>query len=106
MFYQKFWPIIKKDFIAMIKGFERGKVNIARINYAMIILIPKEKASLKKNRPISLINCSFKIFFKVLNNRLEDICGRLLAPNQTAFVIDRYILESVVSTYAIIHEAM
>jgi hypothetical protein len=47
----------------------------------MIILIPKEEGAriLKKFRPISLINCSFKIFAKALNNRLEAICERLLA---------------------------
>jgi hypothetical protein len=92
----------------MIKGFEQGKINISRINYAIIILIPKddEARTLKKYIPISWINCSFKIFSKVLNNRLEDICGRLLAPNQTAFVRGRYILESVVSSHEIIHEAV
>jgi hypothetical protein len=108
MFYQKFWPIIKKDFMAMIKGFEQGEINIAKINYAMIILIPKEDEtrSLKKFRPISLINCSFMIFSKILNNRLEELCGRLLAPNQTAFVRGRYTLEIVVSAHEIIHEAV
>jgi hypothetical protein len=94
--------------MAMVRGFERGEVNISRINYAMIILIPKEEEarSLKKFRPISLINCSFKVFPKALNNRLEILCDRLLAPNQTAFVRGRYILESVVSAHKIIHEAV
>jgi hypothetical protein len=41
-----------------------------------------------------------------LNSRLERICNRLLAPNQSAFVKGRYILESVVSTHEIIHGAM
>jgi hypothetical protein len=108
LFYQRFWPLIKKDFMAMVKGFEKGEVNVARLNYATIILIPKEEEgrTLKIFRPISLINCSFKIFAKVLNNRLETICDRLLAPNQSAFVKDRYILERVVSTHEIIHEAV
>jgi hypothetical protein len=51
---------------------------------------------LRKFWHISLINCSFKIFTKALNNRLESICGRLLTPNQMTFVKGRYILESVV----------
>jgi hypothetical protein len=63
MFYQKFWPIIKTDLIALFKSFEQDEDNIARLNYAMITLIPKEEEArnLKKFRPISLINCSFKI---------------------------------------------
>jgi hypothetical protein len=94
--------------MAMVRGFEKGEINIARINYSTIILIPKEDEarSLKKFRPISLINCSFKIFSKAMNNRLENLCDRLLAPNQTAFVRGRYILESVVSAHEIIHEVV
>jgi hypothetical protein len=83
MFYQKFWSVIKKDFMAIVRGFERGDANLARFNYAKIILIPKEEGAntSKKFKPISFINCSFKIFAKSLNNRLEQICDRLLAPN-------------------------
>jgi hypothetical protein len=85
--------------MAMVSGFEKREINIVRLNYAMIILLPKEDEarSLKKFRPISLINCNFKIFTKTLNNMLELISDRLLVPNQTAFMKDRYILESVVS---------
>jgi hypothetical protein len=94
--------------IHSIKGFEKGDININRINYAMIILIPKEEEarSLKKYRPISLINCSFKIFSKVLNNRIEALCGRLLGPNQTDFVRGRFILKSVVTAHEIVHDAV
>jgi hypothetical protein len=72
----------------------------------MLTLIPKEvdATELKKFRLIGLINCSFKIFSKALNNRLVRICDRLIAPNQTAFIKGRYILESVVAAHEIIHE--
>lgn len=56
--------------------FEHDKLNLDRLNYAMITLIPKEpeaKNLKKKIRPISLINCSFKIFAKLLNNRLIKV---------------------------------
>jgi hypothetical protein len=73
------------DFIALVRGFDKGEINICILNYVMIILVAKEEEAktLKKYIPISLINCSFKIFSKVLNMRLETICGRPLAPNQT-----------------------
>jgi hypothetical protein len=73
----------------------------------MITLIPKEPEAktLKKFRPISLINCSFKIFGKkMLNNRLIGLAHRLIASNQTAFIKGRYILESVVAAHEIIHD--
>jgi hypothetical protein len=43
--------VIRKDFMTLNRGFERGEINIARLNYAMIILIPKEDEArtLKKN---------------------------------------------------------
>jgi hypothetical protein len=42
----------------------------------------------------------------VLNNRIEASCGRLLAPNQIAFVRGRFILESVVATHESVHDAV
>jgi hypothetical protein len=82
MFYQKFWSIIK-DLMALVGYFNQGGLNISRLNYAKIILIPKEDGAniLKKFRPISLITCSFKVFAKALNNRIEKVSGRLLAQN-------------------------
>jgi hypothetical protein len=108
MFYQKLWPIIKGDFMSLVKCFNQGDMNITRLNYAKIVLIPKEEGAnnLKKFRPPSLINCSFKIFAKALNNRLERISDRLLAPNQTSFIKERYILESVVSVHEIIYHTI
>jgi hypothetical protein len=72
LFYQKFWPIIKRNLMAMVKSFEKAEVNLARLSYARIILVPKEEGTttLKKFRPINLINYSFKIFAKASNNRL------------------------------------
>jgi hypothetical protein len=95
------------DMMALVNSFGKGEINIARLNYAIFVLISKEEEAknLKKFRPISLINCSFKIFIKTLNNKLVQIYNSLLSANQTAFVRGRYILESVVSAHEIIHEA-
>lgn len=88
MFYQKFWDIVKKDLLAMFNDFHQGRLDLHRLNFAMITLIPKEEAarSMKKFRPISLINCSFKIFSKVLTLRLGKVINRLIAPQQSAFI--------------------
>jgi hypothetical protein len=42
--------------------------------------------------------------FRILNNRLIQVCDRLLSPNQTTFIKGRYILESVVPDHEVIHE--
>jgi hypothetical protein len=90
----------------VVKDFESGHLNLDRLNYAVITLIPKELEAklLKKFRPISLLNCSFKIFGKAINNRLIKLADRLISKNQSAFIKGRFILESVVAAHEIIHD--
>ena len=58
MFYHKFWDLIKSDLVDMFNDFHRGNLDLKRLNFAMISLIPKvdEARSMKIFRPISLIN--------------------------------------------------
>jgi hypothetical protein len=90
----------------MFNDWYNDNLDLYRLNFAMITLIPKENEarSMKKFRPISLLNCSFKIFTKVLTNRLARIINRLISYHQSAFIRGRYILESVVMAHEIIHD--
>jgi hypothetical protein len=105
MFYQKFWEILKEDLVSLFEDFYKGDLDLYRLNCAMLTLIPKveEVKEMKQFRPISLINCSFKIFLKVLTNRLGKISDRLMTSNQCAFIKGRYILESVVVAHELVH---
>jgi hypothetical protein len=89
----------------MFDDFFNGALDLFRLNFAMLSLIPKvENATeMKFFRPISLLNCSFKIFSKVLTIRLEKVFQRLVAKEQSAFIRGRYILESVVITHEVLH---
>jgi hypothetical protein len=106
MFYQCFWDIVKYDLINLFEDWFEGNLDIFRLNFAIITLIPKENDAreMKKFRPISLLNCSFKIFTKVLTNRIARILNRLISFQQSAFIKGRFILESVVTAHEIIHE--
>src|SRR4051812_20175119 len=106
LFYQNYWDIIKMDLLCMFQEWFDDKLDLFRLNFAMITLIPKENDArvMKKFRPISLLNCSFKIFTKVLTNRLAKVIGRIISLNQSAFIRGRFILESVVTAHEIIHE--
>jgi hypothetical protein len=42
LFYQQFLECIKNDLIAMFQAFWEGNLNLSRLNYTTVILIPKE----------------------------------------------------------------
>lgn len=41
-FYQLFWDWIKHDLLNMFDGFYKGNLDIYRLNFVMLSLIPKE----------------------------------------------------------------
>ena len=91
--------------MALVRDFEEGKLDLQRLNFALIVLIPKEPDAreMKKFRPISLRNCGI-FFSKAMTNRVSPVGRRLISSNQTAFIKGRYILESVVMAHEVIHE--
>ena len=42
LFYQKFWTVIKDDFMKLVRKFESGDLDINRLNYVILTLLPKE----------------------------------------------------------------
>jgi hypothetical protein len=93
--------------MAMVKDWNEGNLDLFRLN-SLLTLIPKEAeaVTIQNFRPITLTNCSFKIFSKCSTDRLGVISEKLISPNQTYFIKERYILESVVSAHEIIHNAV
>lgn len=104
-FYQHFWDVVKFDLLTLVAMFFLNQVDLSKLNKASVCLIPKEEAAIhiKQFRPISLVNCSFKIISKLLTNRLEVIIDRLIDVTQAAFIKGRYILDNVVLGHEIIH---
>ena len=104
-FYQKIWELVKFDLILLCHQFWHEQLQLSKINKSIICLIPKEPEAqnIKKFRPISLVNCSFKIISKILTYRLEPILQRLIDANQSAFLKNRFILDNVVLSHEIIH---
>lgn len=94
-FFQVCWNIIKKDIIAMFEDFADHKLDIGRLNYGSITLIPKVKEAnkLQQYRPISLLNVIYKIFTKTLMLRMEHILERIINKSQTAFLKGRNIMD-------------
>jgi hypothetical protein len=80
-------------------------LDLFRIKFVTLTLIPKiyDASEMKNYIPISLLNCSFKIFGKLLTGRLEKVYKRLVAQEQCAFIRGRYILDSVVVAHEVVH---
>ncbi len=64
-----------------------------------IRLLPKEGGeimdNLDKMRPISLLNVDYKIFTKIITNRLSNIIPKYINLDQTGFVKGRNIITNV-----------
>jgi hypothetical protein len=105
-FYQFFWDVVKPDLMNLFVEFHAERLSIHSLNFGIITLLPKvaEAARIQQYRPICLLNVSFKIFTKVLNNRILKVADKLIGPSQTTFIPGRYIMEEVVMLHEMIHE--
>ena len=103
-FYQKYSEVIKQDICRFFEVIYRGSIDLLRINYAYICLIPKkqENRSVKDYRPIYLENGLMKIFTKVLSARLLKHFDSLVTKIQSAFIKGRQISDSYLSASEII----
>jgi hypothetical protein len=61
-FYQACWDIIKSDIMELFNGLYMGKLDVSRISYGVITLLPKvvDADKIRQFRPICLLNCLYK----------------------------------------------
>jgi hypothetical protein len=58
------------------------------LNFGTITLLPKaqEVTKIQQYRPVCMLNVSFKIFTKVIANRLSLIASKVIGPSQSTFL--------------------
>lgn len=98
--------MIKGDYMDMMRDFYYGGLDIKRLNYGAITLIPKLKDAnnIKQYRPICLLNVDYKGVTKVLCNRLSPVAKEVIGDNETGFIKGKNILEGVLDLHEVIHE--
>ena len=101
---KKFWPLISEPFIQCInKCFKKGEMSLSQ-KQAVITLIEKkgkDRSFLDNWRPISLVNVDAKIMSKAIATRIKNVLPNIIHHNQTGFIEDRYIGETVRSIFDI-----
>jgi hypothetical protein len=82
-----------------------GNLDIQRLNYWVITLVPKikEAFTIKQFRSICLLNVDFKIFTKMLTNRFSLVTKEAIGNIQSGLVKDRNI-SGVIILHEILHE--
>ena len=97
-FYKFFWIDLKHLLYNSFLESKNTKCLGASQRQAVIKLLTKkdkDKRFIENWRPISLLNIDTKILSKVFANRLKPTLPSIIAHDQTAYVNDRFIGESV-----------
>lgn len=82
-FFQSFWDLIKEKYYSMFIDFHKGVLDIKRLNFGVITLVPKvqDANNINQYMPICLLNVDYKGFTKVLTKRLtpvaKEVIGRI-----------------------------
>ena len=70
-FFKAFWQTIKPEIMALFDEFFLGTMDLGRLNYGVVTLIPKVPGAtdIRQFRPITVINVIFRILAKGYANR-------------------------------------
>lgn len=81
------------------------ETRIKEINYTDIFLIPKATSPQTVNqfRHIAMCNSIYKLFSKIIINRLKPTMDTLITPNQANLIPKRNIRENIVVAQDILH---
>ena len=103
-FFKMFWKKMGHFVVRSINyGFSKGELSITQ-REGIITCIPKENKPrhfVKNYRPISLLNCVYKIASGVIANRIKGTLHKLIHTDQTGFIAGRYIGENIRLIYDI-----
>ncbi|WAR01916.1 YTX2-like protein, partial [Mya arenaria] len=100
--YQKFWYIIKHDFVELTTEILSTNKLCDTQYKGVLTLIYKngDRGDLKNWRPLSILCVDYKIIAKALSNRIKPILSKIIHSDQKGFIknkIPKYYLEGMES---------
>ena len=105
LFYQNFWSLVGSNVTTSILHCLNTGSLPTPLNHTFITLIPKTKNPKRviEFRPISPCNILYKIFSKVLANRLKRVLPHLISKHQSAFIKGRLITDNIIVAFETLH---
>ncbi|XP_059627713.1 uncharacterized protein LOC132270551 [Cornus florida] len=105
LFFQNNWAVVKDDLLNGFNSFLDSGHMLWSINHNNLVLIPKVKHPTRMShfRPISLCNVIYRIFSKILANRLRPLMNILVSNHQPAFVPNQLIHENILLVHEFMH---
>ena len=102
LFFQHYWPMVEGDITQSVLSWLNLGILPHPLNHTHITLIPKKKKNPKyvtDDRPIRLCNVLYKLFSKVLVNRLKKFLPLIITEHQFAFAKDRLIMDNILIAF-------
>ena len=93
-FFKMFWKNLGHLIVRSVNhGFVKGDLSITQ-REGIITCIPQDNKTrhfITNYRPISLLNCVYKIASGTIANRIKGTLQKLIHKDQTGFIAGRYI---------------
>lgn len=103
-FYRKYWNWLAKPLKMLFnKNIENGVLHIsARDGIISLLDKPSDPLLVKNWRPLTLLNTDYKLYTKVLANRLQHVLPYLISTDQTGYIKGRTIADNTLDLLAAI----
>ena len=102
-FYKRCWKISQPFLESVNESFEKGEMSNSQ-KQAVITLIERkgrDRCFIENWRPISVLNVDAKIASKVIATRIRKALPNIIHHNQSGYISDRYLGETVRSIFDI-----
>ena len=105
-FYDKFWPRLKFSLHSLYLNVTEKNGKFPESTRTGIITLIEKKGKdqlLVENwRPITLLCCDYKIFAKVIANRIESVVQKLVHSDETGFIKGRSIGQNLMELNSVL----